>query len=193
METAASSGEKQKITNALSPLQPGMRAEYMGALTRSFPAIDVQSLEFDNIGAPHVEKRGIEAARIVASGVLPEDFPDPAVYLISVLNRLEAFRYEIIHDALSQECTNCAPFIYALGIRKCIDAVAAILQPEQAEVWDCRRNLLDDIESRMCQTAGSPAECDFRRYEILISLNALEISQMKSAAELLAKAAMISR
>lgn len=143
----------EELEAALNRLRPHTRQEFQDALGAGAPGVDRETFRkrvFDYERAPYIEKRGLDRARQIVVSVPPDAYPEPGLFLLTCLQRLEAFLFEQVRPAGSPAVdADSRTLMYRMGIRKVIRAVAGRLPPERIEVWSFRRGMLDGLEEEL--------------------------------------------
>lgn len=175
----------------LTALRPYTRQEFQSALGGGPP--DGMSAEryrasvFDFERAPHIERRGLNEARMIVLSTPKDSYPDPAVYLFACLQRVETFLYECFRpQGLGWGGGDERTLMFKSGVKKVARAVADKLPSHKSFAWSARRDALDSIQNDLWRielgldnggnSISLAAELS-RAAETLLSVSPLEMSE----------------
>ena len=180
----------------LTELRPYTRQEFQAALAGGKPdgmtEENYRANVFDFERSPHIERRGLNEARLIVLSTPREAYPDLEVYLFACLQRVESFLYECFKpEGLGWRGGDERSLMFKSGVRKVVRAVAERLPRKAAEVWAARRGALDDIQNEIWKSElglASGADADrrlvaslTRMAETLLSISPAEMNEFGGA------------
>ena len=133
----------------LTALRPYTRQEFQTALGGGPPsgmsAERYRVSVFDFERSPHIERRGLNEARMIVLSTPREAYPDSDMFLFACLQRVETFLYECFKpEGLGCGGGDERSLMFKSGVRKVARAVAEKLSAPKAGIWAARREALDD-------------------------------------------------
>jgi len=190
--TGFMSNRMEAMEKDLTALRPYTRLEFQSAL--GGPPIGMsqeryRAAVFDFERSPHIERRGINEARMIVLSTPMDAYPDPDIYLFACLQRVETFLYECFRpEGLGWGGGDERTLMFKSGVRKVARAVAEKLSPPKSLAWSARRDALDSIQNELWRielgldkSVGNSRATELSRAaETLLSASPLEMSEFDS-------------
>ena len=183
-----------KLERDFDTLRPYTRQEYKNLINPVLEELDeaAKVFAYDHDRAPYIERRGTYDARSIVQSVPMESYPDPVLYILVCLQRVEAALYENVRSAPGEgEREERRTLMYRVGMAKAIKTIAAQLPEKTYMVWQFRRRMLNVIEDDLWRSmvSGRPAAPSDRDRAVLLAdilhaLSPLEMSEFGSPDEL---------
>jgi len=187
----------EALEERLKSVRPSLRQEYKDTIGEGFKGLSESEFRekiFDYDRAPFIEKKGLDQAKVIVASVPARNFPDPVIFLLTALHRLELHFYDLVRpgEELKDEDAERRTLMYKTGVRKAMKEAAALLPEKNALVWSFRRRMLDSLESNLWKidlglaaTASLGAAEDLREMaDTLHAVSPAELAAMENPAEL---------
>ncbi|HOO55496.1 MAG TPA: hypothetical protein PLN69_01655 [bacterium] len=143
----------EELEKELGALRPSARKDFQKAVGERNPGISEELFKkyfFDFERAPYIEKKGLDRARSVVVLVSPEAYPDPEMFLITCMFRVEAYLYEKYRpEADMGDNVDERSLMFKNGVRKVLRVLASKLEGENKRIWEFRRKVLDAVLDEM--------------------------------------------
>jgi len=189
----------EAMEKELTALRPYTRQEFQTALGGGPPsgmsAERYRVSVFDFERSPHIERRGLNEARMIVLSTPREAYPDSDMFIFACLQRVETFLYECFRpDGLGWGGGDERSLMFKSGVRKVARAVAEKLSEPKAGIWAARREALDDIQNELWRIElglesgygkGARTVELARVAETLLSISPIEMSEFDEPEALL--------
>lgn len=158
------------LLERLNNIRPNLRSEYMETIGRAAPpGVDKTVFKdkvFDYERAPHIEKKGIQQGIAIVTAVVDSTFRSDTIYLLTCLNRLELYFYELMRpekEPDEDQSHGRRSLMYKTGVRKVIRETAALLPAPTSEIWFMRRRMLNVLENDLWRVELGTADASIMR------------------------------